>query len=968
MAKKLTKLDLLKLPSIGTPNSDSVAFAAKSDGLYQKVGTKEDKLATIEDTKNEIPLVIGTQTATTASWAGVLPLDKLESGTTIRYWLPRTSASGVTLNLTLKGGGTTGAINCYVRGTTRLTTHYPAGSYINMTYLEGALINGTAYTGWWAQTYYADGTESYTVRWNTPVRAGSEITRYKIVMQGSDGGYHPITIGNTTAATKTVSTVPFLIGSPILWYFTTATVASGALTSTSYNYTAYTTSTTTYTFNQSSGFRAGEDVYLKGTVNGAFFTLDNTTLTSHLTQDLPTVDDGFYYMRLGVSSNTTTGFRLTNQHPIYYFQGGELQSLNTSHGADWNELLNKPATFAPSGHNHTVAQITNFPTKWDWSNLSGVPTTFTPSAHNHDTLYKEIGYHPTWAQVTNKPSTFAPSEHNHTVAQITGFPTKWAWADLSDVPTTFAPSAHSHGNISNDGKIGATKNLMIQTSTDGVLVAKTAGTTAQYLRGDGAWGTPPNTNTTYSAMSVAEGKAGTATSLRTMRADYLKEIIQHYDTNTTYTAGAGLTLSGTQFSLPVTVTGTGTFVKSVTQGADGVSVTLGTPPNTNTTYSAMSVAEGKAGTATSLRTMRADYLKEIIQYYNTNTTYTASTGLTLTNTAFSVKYGTAAGTAAQGNDSRINNGQTAYGWGNHASAGYIKSYVDTKYTAGTNIQISETNVISATDTKYTHPTTTARASGLYKITVNTLGHVTGATAVVKTDITELGISEVGPQGPRGYTGDKGDKPSHGWSGTSLRFENPNGTWGSYVNLKGDPGSNGTNGTNGFTWRPAVNTAGDLTWTRNSSTTTPADRNIKGPKGDAGAPGLTTSIKVNGSTWTQSGGTITLPNYVPVTGGTFTGSITATKMFRSSDIRLKDNICPVDTSKIDDIKLIEFNWKSDNKKDYGVIAQDLEVYYPELVNTDDTGMKSVNYESLYAIKIARLEERIKELEDKLWLKN
>ena len=34
-------------------------------------------------------------------------------------------------------------------------------------------------------------------------------------------------------------------------------------------------------------------------------------------------------------------------------------------------------------------------------------------------------------------------------------------------------------------------------------------------------------DTTYSTMSVAEGQAGTATSARTMRADYLKQIIQH---------------------------------------------------------------------------------------------------------------------------------------------------------------------------------------------------------------------------------------------------------------------------------------------------------------------------------------------------------------------------------------------------------------------------------------------------------
>lgn len=34
----------------------------------------------------------------------------------------------------------------------------------------------------------------------------------------------------------------------------------------------------------------------------------------------------------------------------------------------------------------------------------------------------------------------------------------------------------------------------------------------------------------------------------------------------------------------------------------------------DTTYSTMSVAEGQAGTATNARTVRADYLKQIIQY------------------------------------------------------------------------------------------------------------------------------------------------------------------------------------------------------------------------------------------------------------------------------------------------------------------------------------------------------------------
>ena len=41
--------------------------------------------------------------------------------------------------------------------------------------------------------------------------------------------------------------------------------------------------------------------------------------------------------------------------------------------------------------------------------------------------------------------------------------------------------------------------------------------------------------------------------------------------------------------------------------------------------------------------------------------------------------------------------------------------------------------------KYTHPTFTAKASGLYKITVNDQGHVSAAEEVAKADITALGI-------------------------------------------------------------------------------------------------------------------------------------------------------------------------------------------------------------------------------------
>ncbi|WP_375569678.1 hypothetical protein ABWH93_16925 [Seohaeicola saemankumensis] len=77
-----------------------------------------------------------------------------------------------------------------------------------------------------------------------------------------------------------------------------------------------------------------------------------------------------------------------------------------------------------------------------------------------------------------------------------------------------ADVSHSHGSLTSDGRIGSTANLVVVTGTSGALTAKAAGTTSQYLRGDGNWATPPNT--TYAEISTSEIDAGTASTLRTI--------------------------------------------------------------------------------------------------------------------------------------------------------------------------------------------------------------------------------------------------------------------------------------------------------------------------------------------------------------------------------------------------------------------------------------------------------------------
>ena len=60
-------------------------------------------------------------------------------------------------------------------------------------------------------------------------------------------------------------------------------------------------------------------------------------------------------------------------------------------------------------------------------------------------------------------------------------------------------------------------------------------------------------------------------------------------------------------------------------------------------------------------------------------------------------------------------------------------------SAGSANSVAWANVSGKPSTYYTHPSYTAKSSGLYKVTVDSTGHVSATTAVTKADITGLGI-------------------------------------------------------------------------------------------------------------------------------------------------------------------------------------------------------------------------------------
>ena len=104
-------------------------------------------IADLSDATAEV--IVGTQTASTAAWTGVATFNELRDGQSILYWLPFAgTSSNATLNLTLADGTETGAVNVYINGTTRCTTHVAVGNITQMTYRVNTPINGSgSYTG-----------------------------------------------------------------------------------------------------------------------------------------------------------------------------------------------------------------------------------------------------------------------------------------------------------------------------------------------------------------------------------------------------------------------------------------------------------------------------------------------------------------------------------------------------------------------------------------------------------------------------------------------------------------------------------------------------------------------------------------------------------------------------------------------------------------------------------------------------
>jgi hypothetical protein len=97
-----------------------------------------------------------------------------------------------------------------------------------------------------------------------------------------------------------------------------------------------------------------------------------------------------------------------------------------------------------------------------------------------------------------------------------------------------------------------------------------------------------------------------------------------------------------------------------------------------------------------------------------------------------------------------------------------------------------------------------------------------------------------------------------------------------------------------------------------------------------------------------------------------GIIYAENVLTYSDFTLKDHITPAHYGfeLLPALQAQKFTWKNSGKEDMGLIAQRVETYLPECVETDRNGIKLVNYPKLIPVAfdlIDQLASRVSTLE-------
>lgn len=296
-----------------------------------------------------------------------------------------------------------------------------------------------------------------------------------------------------------------------------------------------------------------------------------------------------------------------------------------------------------------------------------------------------------WSGVQNKPTSYTPSAHTHDDRYYTE-------SEINSKLSGKANSSHSHGN----GDI---------TSLD---ASKLTGTINIDRLPAGALERCVIVDTESDRLKLTTATVQKGDTVKVVGSDKMYFVID--DTKLSSEAGYTVYTAGSATSVPWS-------------GITGIPSTF-TP--SSHTHSKSQITDFPSSLPASdvyawaKASSKPSYSKSEVGLGNVDNT---------ADSAKSVKYATSAGSAGSSTKA------TQDSEGQQINSTYIKSLAvngrTITYTKGDNT--TGTITTQDTNTVYTHPSYSAKTSGLYKITVDGTGHVSGVTSVTKADITGLGI-------------------------------------------------------------------------------------------------------------------------------------------------------------------------------------------------------------------------------------
>ena len=395
---------------------------------------------------------------------------------------------------------------------------------------------------------------------------------------------------------------------------------------------------------------------------------------------------------------------------------------------------------AASNHSHNVVttSVNGLMSAADKSKLDGIAVNANKYTHPSYTAKSSGLYKITVDSLGHISTTTAVTKADITALGIPG----------SDTNTTY--SAFKGATSSAGG--GA-----------GLVPAPAAGASNRYLRSDGTWQVPPDTNTTYGLVTTSVNGLMSASDKKKL--DGIASGANKY-THPSYTArDSGL--------YKITVDSSG-HISAVTAVTKSDITALGIPgQDTNTVYTHPTSSGNKhiPSGGSSGQILRWSANGTAVWGNDNNTTYSNFRGASTSaaggsglvpapaqgsanrylrsdgtwqvppNTVYT--HPTSAGNKhipAGGSSGQIlrwsSSGTAVWGNDNNTTYGVATTSANGLMSASDKVKL---NGIATGANRYIHPSYTARSSGLYKVTIDSTGHVSSVASVTKSDITALGI-------------------------------------------------------------------------------------------------------------------------------------------------------------------------------------------------------------------------------------